>query len=144
MTLSPLTGGAVRHYLSRGKMHPDTSIVGTSSPVASPEGPEGPSAEWPEQVLRLAVEHIYRDRSENLKDLRAEFLEEIQKEADFGPEVPQKKAVGELESLLLSARSLVDPIPDPVELSKDVLNQKSQFDRREAAYLAVKHGLGLT
>ena len=40
--------------------------------------------------------------------------------------------------------SLGDPIPNPVELSKDVLNQRSKLDRREAAYLAVKHGLGLT
>ena len=82
--------------------------------------------EWPDAVLKLAVDHIYDDRLENLKDLRAELCEEVDQWGWAGPEVPREKAEDRLQGMLSLAQMLVEPLPDPRELVKEITDTEGR------------------
>lgn len=115
-----------------------SSTPGTISQESSPA-----QAEWPEKVLALALECLKLDRQETLDDLSQEFSREVLGAPQFGVATPEKNQEAQLQSLLQAASQVLDPQPNPRELVKSVLNQPDPESRREAAYQAVRKGLGL-
>lgn len=102
-----------------------------------------PDHELSDTVLKLALDHLYEDRSESVSDLRQEFNHEINRIRVMTQDVPREKAQLALESLLDHSRMIAGNLPDPAKLNEQVLNQRDIESARGAAYRAVRSRLGL-